>query len=49
MLCVTLAALRGLELTETDTFRTRVYPRNEFVQTNRDKTSSIGCYCPDTG
>jgi len=26
------------ELTETDTFTTRVYPRNEFVQTDRAKT-----------
>ena len=28
----------SFELTETDTFTTRVYPRNEFVQTDRVKT-----------
>jgi len=36
-------------LTETDTFTTRVYPRNEFVQTSQTKTSPTGCYCPATG
>ena len=33
-------------LTETDSFRSDVYPRNEFVQTDRVKTVSVSCYCP---
>ena len=39
----------GCPLTESDTFVTRVCPRNEFVQTDRAKTSSSGCYCPQSG
>jgi hypothetical protein len=29
----------------TDSFGSDVYPRNEFVHTDRSKTLSIGCYC----
>src|SRR6476619_5700819 len=36
-------------LTKTDTFTTRVNPRNEFVQTNRIKTDPTGCYCLPNG
>jgi len=36
-------------LTGSDTFTTRVYPRNEFVQTGRIKTDPAGCYCLPTG
>jgi hypothetical protein len=30
----------------TDSFATRVYPRNEFVQTRMSKTLTRACYCP---
>ena len=33
-------------LTETDTFTTRVYPRNEFVQTDRIKTIRTAVTAP---
>src|SRR5438477_10117958 len=33
-------------LTETDTFATRVYPRNEFVQTDRIKTIRMAVTAP---
>jgi len=35
-------------LTETDTFTTRVYPRNEFVQTDRIKTIRTAVTAPSS-
>jgi len=43
---VTLRFLSGL--TETDTFTTRVYPRNEFVQTDRIKTIRTAVTAPSS-
>ena len=40
------APCHGCPLTETDTFTTRVYPRNEFVQTDRIKTIRTAVTAP---
>ena len=38
----------GYPLTETDTFTIRVYPRNEFVQTDRIKTIRTAVTAPSS-
>ena len=43
------AYFRARLLMATDTFMTRVNPRNEFVQTYQIKTDLKGCYCPVIG